>query len=143
MFEEGCVSDRRHPDLGVSHPASADTHDVGIYYGCVGAVREPNSTLTYPQAEALIGRTHAAHTGYVGGQQPGLIRVGRAQHLCDRSYLIYSKVPGLDIPSAYTLTLGPPPASEAQDSIHFDRVCQRFPALRVRMIHGADLWWHT
>lgn len=30
---------------------------------------------------------------------------------------------------------------EAQNPIHLDRVCVRFPELKLCMIHGADPWW--
>src|SRR5690606_32653145 len=32
---------------------------------------------------------------------------------------------------------------EAQNPIHLDRVCVRFPELKLCMIHGADPWWDT
>jgi predicted TIM-barrel fold metal-dependent hydrolase len=38
---------------------------------------------------------------------------------------------------------GPPLPAEAQNPIHLDRVCYRFPELRLCMIHGADPWWDT
>ena len=38
---------------------------------------------------------------------------------------------------------GPPLPGEAQNPIHLDRVCVRFPELRLCMIHGADPWWDT
>jgi uncharacterized protein len=36
---------------------------------------------------------------------------------------------------------GPPLPAEPQNPIHLDRVCLRFPELRLSMIHGADPWW--
>jgi predicted TIM-barrel fold metal-dependent hydrolase len=30
-----------------------------------------------------------------------------------------------------------------QNPIYFDRVCLRFPELKLCMIHGADPWWDT
>ena len=36
---------------------------------------------------------------------------------------------------------GPPIPGEVQNPIHLDRVCVRFPELRLCMIHGADPWW--
>ena len=36
---------------------------------------------------------------------------------------------------------GPPIPGEAQNPIHLDRVCVRFPELKLCMIHGADPWW--
>ncbi len=38
---------------------------------------------------------------------------------------------------------GPPLPAEPQDPIHLDRVCYRFPELKLCMIHGADPWWDT
>ena len=38
---------------------------------------------------------------------------------------------------------GPPIPAEAQNPIHLDRVCIRFPELQLCMIHGADPWWDT
>jgi predicted TIM-barrel fold metal-dependent hydrolase len=31
--------------------------------------------------------------------------------------------------------------AEVQHPIHLDRVCIRFPELKLCMIHGADPWW--
>lgn len=36
---------------------------------------------------------------------------------------------------------GPPIPGEVQNPIYLDRVCYRFPELRLCMIHGADPWW--
>jgi uncharacterized protein len=36
---------------------------------------------------------------------------------------------------------GPPLPAEPQHPIHLDRVCFRFPELKLCMIHGADPWW--
>ena len=38
---------------------------------------------------------------------------------------------------------GPPLPGEVQNPIHLDRVCYRFPELKLCMIHGADPWWDT
>ena len=38
---------------------------------------------------------------------------------------------------------GPPIPGEVQNPIHLDRVCVRFPELKLCMIHGADPWWDT
>ena len=32
-------------------------------------------------------------------------------------------------------------ASGDQNPIHIDRVCYRFPELKLSMVHGADPWW--
>ena len=44
-------------------------------------------------------------------------------------------------PAALTRISGPPLPAEPQDPMHLDRVCIRFPELRLCMIHGADPWW--
>ena len=36
---------------------------------------------------------------------------------------------------------GPPIPGEVQNPIHLDRVCVRFPELKLCMMHGADPWW--
>jgi len=36
---------------------------------------------------------------------------------------------------------GAPIPGEVQNPIHLDRVCVRFPELKLCMIHGADPWW--
>jgi predicted TIM-barrel fold metal-dependent hydrolase len=38
---------------------------------------------------------------------------------------------------------GPPLPADAQNPIHLDRVCVRFPELKLCMMHGADPWWDT
>ena len=38
---------------------------------------------------------------------------------------------------------GPPLPGEVQNPIHLDRVCVRFPELKLCMAHGADPWWDT
>jgi predicted TIM-barrel fold metal-dependent hydrolase len=38
---------------------------------------------------------------------------------------------------------GPPLPAEPQNPMHLDRVCYRFPELKLCMIHGADPWWDT
>src|SRR5262249_38308061 len=51
---------------------------------------------------------------------------GRALPLCMNAGLPGPRIPG-----------------EAQNPIYFDRVCVRFPELKLCMIHGADPWWDT
>lgn len=59
-------------------------------------------------------------------------------------YPLYVKCCELDLPLCVNTGLpGPPLPGEAQDPIHLDRVCFRFPELRLCMIHGADPWWDT
>ena len=57
---------------------------------------------------------------------------------------LYTKACEWDLPVCMNAGLpGPPIPGEAQNPIHFDRVCVRFPELRLCMIHGADPWWDT
>lgn len=59
-------------------------------------------------------------------------------------YPLYAKCCELDLPLALNTGLpGPPIPGEAQDPIHLDRVCVRFPELKLVMMHGADPWWET
>jgi predicted TIM-barrel fold metal-dependent hydrolase len=59
-------------------------------------------------------------------------------------YPLYTKCCELDLPLCLNTGLpGPPIPGEAQHPIHLDRVCVRFPELRLCMIHGADPWWDT
>ena len=57
-------------------------------------------------------------------------------------YPLYAKCAEIDLPLCVNTGLpGPPIPGEAQNPIHLDRVCVRFPELRLCMIHGADPWW--
>ncbi|WP_155354907.1 amidohydrolase family protein [Acrocarpospora macrocephala] len=57
-------------------------------------------------------------------------------------YPLYTKACELELPVCMNAGLpGPPLPGEAQNPIHLDRVCMRFPELKVSMIHGADPWW--
>lgn len=57
-------------------------------------------------------------------------------------YPLYTKCAEWGLPLALATGLpGPPIAGEAQNPIHLDRVCQRFPELKLVMHHGADPWW--
>jgi len=57
---------------------------------------------------------------------------------------LYVKCCELGLPLAVNAGLpGPPIPGEAQDPIHLDRVCVRFPELKLCMMHGADPWWDT
>ena len=57
-------------------------------------------------------------------------------------YPLYTKCCELDLPLCMNTGMpGPPLPSEPQNPIHIDRVCYRFPELRLCMIHGADPWW--
>jgi predicted TIM-barrel fold metal-dependent hydrolase len=59
-------------------------------------------------------------------------------------YPLYTKACELDLPVCINTGLpGPPIPGEVQNPIHLDRVCHRFPELRLCMIHGADPWWDT
>lgn len=57
-------------------------------------------------------------------------------------YPLYAKCAELDLPLCVNTGIpGPPIPGEVQHPIHLDRVCVRFPELRLCMIHGADPWW--
>ncbi len=57
-------------------------------------------------------------------------------------YPLYTKACELDLPVCLNTGIpGPPLPAEAQHPIHLDRVCIRFPELKLCMIHGADPWW--
>lgn len=59
-------------------------------------------------------------------------------------YPLYTKCCELDLPLCLNTGIpGPPLPAEPQHPIHLDRVCIRFPELRLCMIHGADPWWET
>ena len=59
-------------------------------------------------------------------------------------YPLYAKCAELDLPLCMNTGLpGPPIPGEVQNPIHLDRVCVRFPELKLCMIHGADPWWDT
>jgi uncharacterized protein len=55
---------------------------------------------------------------------------------------LYTKCCELDLPLCMNAGLpGPPIPGDAQNPIHLDRVCVRFPELQLCMMHGADPWW--
>jgi uncharacterized protein len=57
-------------------------------------------------------------------------------------YPLFAKCCELDLPLCTNTGMpGPPLPSEAQHPMHLDRVCYRFPELKLAMIHGADPWW--
>jgi predicted TIM-barrel fold metal-dependent hydrolase len=57
-------------------------------------------------------------------------------------YPLYAKCCELDLPLCLNTGIpGPPLPAEAQNPIHLDRVCIRFPELKLCMMHGADPWW--
>src|SRR5947199_48084 len=59
-------------------------------------------------------------------------------------YPLYTKCCELELPLCLNAGIpGPPLPAEPQDPIHLDRVCYRFPELKLCMIHGADPWWET
>jgi uncharacterized protein len=59
-------------------------------------------------------------------------------------YPLYTKCCELDLPLCTNTGIpGPPLPAEVQHPIHLDRVCIRFPELRLCMIHGADPWWEV
>ena len=59
-------------------------------------------------------------------------------------YPLYTKCCELDLPLALNTGLpGPPIPGEVQNPMYLDRVCVRFPELKLCMAHGADPWWDT
>jgi predicted TIM-barrel fold metal-dependent hydrolase len=55
---------------------------------------------------------------------------------------LYTKCCELDLPLVMNAGLpGPPLPGDVQDPMHYDRVCVRFPELRLCLMHGADPWW--
>jgi predicted TIM-barrel fold metal-dependent hydrolase len=57
-------------------------------------------------------------------------------------YPLYAKCCELELPLCMNTGIpGPPIPAEPQNPIHLDRVCHRFPELKLSMIHGADPWW--
>jgi len=59
-------------------------------------------------------------------------------------YPLYAKCCELDLPVCVNTGIpGPPLPADVQNPIHLDRVCIRFPELKLCMIHGADPWWDT
>jgi predicted TIM-barrel fold metal-dependent hydrolase len=57
---------------------------------------------------------------------------------------LYTKCCELDVALCMNMGIpGPPLPAEPQNPIHLDRVCYRFPELKLCMIHGADPWWDT
>ena len=57
-------------------------------------------------------------------------------------YPLYVKCCELDLPLCLNTGLpGPPIPGDAQNPAHLDRVCHRFPELKLCMMHGADPWW--
>jgi predicted TIM-barrel fold metal-dependent hydrolase len=57
-------------------------------------------------------------------------------------YPLYTKCCELDLPLCLNTGVpGPPLPADVQNPIHLDRVCIRFPELKLCMMHGADPWW--
>jgi predicted TIM-barrel fold metal-dependent hydrolase len=57
---------------------------------------------------------------------------------------LYTKCCELELPLCMNTGIpGPPIPAEPQNPIHIDRVCYRFPELKLSMIHGADPWWEV
>lgn len=57
-------------------------------------------------------------------------------------YPLYAKCAEMELPLCINTGIpGPPIPGEVQHPMHLDRVCVRFPELKLCMIHGADPWW--
>ncbi|SON62881.1 hypothetical protein MSIMFI_04411 [Mycobacterium simulans] len=95
----------------------------------VGPLRELTSTVAdLPVAYAVVGPSF-----WADGMYPPSDAV---------YYPLYAKCAELDLPLCVNTGIpGPPIPGEVQNPIHLDRVCVRFPELKLCMIHGADPWW--
>lgn len=95
----------------------------------VPALRELNAVVSdLPVVYAVVGPSF-----WGDGQYPPSDAV---------YYPLYAKCAELDLPLCVNTGIpGPPIPGEVQHPIHLDRVCVRFPELRLCMIHGADPWW--
>jgi len=95
----------------------------------VSSLRELSAIVRdLPVSYAVVGPSF-----WGDGQYPGSDAV---------YYPLYAKCAELELPLCMNTGLpGPPIPGEAQHPIHLDRVCVRFPELRLCMIHGADPWW--
>jgi len=59
-------------------------------------------------------------------------------------YPFYSKCIELKLPLTINTGIpGPPAPAECQHPLHLDKICLRFPELRLVMAHGADPWWNV
>jgi uncharacterized protein len=57
---------------------------------------------------------------------------------------LYAKCCELDLALCMNTGIpGPPLPADVQNPLHLDRVCLRFPELKLCMMHGADPWWDT
>jgi predicted TIM-barrel fold metal-dependent hydrolase len=95
----------------------------------IPALRELTAVVTdLPVAYAVVGPSF-----WGDGQYPPSDAV---------YYPLYTKCAELELPLCMNTGIpGPPIPGEVQNPIHLDRVCVRFPELKLCMIHGADPWW--
>jgi uncharacterized protein len=95
----------------------------------VGSLRELTAIVgDLPVAYAVVGPSF-----WGDGQYPPSDAV---------YYPLYAKCAELDLPLCVNTGIpGPPIPGDAQHPMHLDRVCVRFPELKLCMIHGADPWW--
>ena len=57
-------------------------------------------------------------------------------------YPLYTKCAEMGLPLCMNTGIpGPALPGEVQNPIHLDKVCVRFPELKLCMMHGADPWW--
>jgi predicted TIM-barrel fold metal-dependent hydrolase len=93
---------------------------------------------TLRKLQACVEHHPVAHT-MVG---PGFWGDGLCPPTDAVYYPLYTKCCELDLPLCMNAGIpGPPLPAEPQNPIYLDRVCLRFPELRLSMIHGADPWW--
>lgn len=95
----------------------------------VASLRELTATVAdLPVSYAVVGPSF-----WADGQYPPSDAV---------YYPLYAKCAEIELPLCVNTGLpGPPIPGEVQNPIHLDRVCVRFPELKLCMIHGADPWW--
>lgn len=95
----------------------------------VASLRE----LTATAADLPVAYTVVGPSFWADGQYPPSDAV---------YYPLYAKCAEIELPLCVNTGLpGPPIPGEVQNPIHLDRVCVRFPELKLCMIHGADPWW--
>jgi predicted TIM-barrel fold metal-dependent hydrolase len=95
---------------------------------------------TVRKLEAFV-RDHPVAYAVVG---PSFWGDGRYPPTDPVYYPLYTKCCELDLPLCMNTGIpGPPLPAEPQHPLHLDRVCYRFPELKLCMIHGADPWWDT
>ena len=136
---------RRAQGRADGQPREAVGHGPQIRRSEAGPVRARDGRRQPASADAVAARAQR------GGQRPsgrvcrcGAQLLGRRQYPPSDAvyYPLYTKCAEIGLPLCINTGLpGPPIPGEVQNPIHLDRVCVRFPELKLCMIHGADPWW--